>query len=164
MDFNVVTLLVSLVVAAGVFFTVFPVLPGSLICIAGLLWWAIAENNSVSWWVFAVCTVLLAAGASMQLLLTGRSMRRNKIPNSSVLIGVVAGLVLMFFIPIAGLALGFAGGLFLMEFARQRDARAAVNSSLAAIKATGWGILAEFGLASVAATIFFAALLFSRQV
>ena len=44
----------------------------------------------------------------------------------------------------------FALGLFLSEFARQRNAREAVTSSLHALKATGFGILAELALACLA--------------
>ncbi len=164
MDFNLVTLLAALAVAAGVFFTIVPVLPGSLIALLGLLGWAVAEGNSVGWTVFAVSGLLLAAGAAGQLVLTGRTMKRRQIPGTSVFAGAAAGVVLMFFIPVVGLPIGFAAGLFVMEFLRQRDVQKAVSSSAAALKATGAGILVEFGLASLAATIFFAALVFSSQV
>lgn len=164
MDFNWVTLLVSLAVAAGVLFTVMPILPGSVIALIGLLVWAIAENNSTGWTVFAVCALLLGAGASMQYVLAGRSLKKNRIPGTSVVVGAAVGLVLMFFIPVVGLPLGFVAGLFAMELARQKDFSKATSSSVEALKATGLGILAEFGLASLAATIFFAALFFSSTV
>ena len=70
----------------------------------------------------------------------------------------------MFVIPVVGLPLGFVAGLFAMELARQKDFSKATSSSVEALKATGLGILAEFGLASLAATIFFAALFFSSTV
>ncbi|GAA1349573.1 DUF456 domain-containing protein [Falsarthrobacter nasiphocae] len=164
MDFNVFTLIGLIAVTAGVIFTILPVLPGSFIALAGLLVWAIGESNPVGWGVFAVCGILLAAGASMQILMTGRTMRRHRIPNRSVVVGVVAGVILMFIVPIVGLPLGFAAGLFGMELARQRDIGLATRSSVAALKATGVGILVEFGLAAIAATIFVGALLFSSSV
>lgn len=164
MEFNGITLLAMLAVAAGLFFTVVPVLPGSLIALLGLLVWAIAEGNTVGWIVFSVCALLLAAGASMQYVLTGRSLKRNRIPSASVIVGLVAGVVGMFFIPVAGLPLGFALGLFGMELVRQKDAGLALRSSVEALKATGLGILAELGLASAAAILFFGALVFSSSV
>jgi hypothetical protein len=58
----------------------------------------------------------------------------------------------MFLIPVVGLFVGFALGLLLSEVARTRDIRTAARSSLAALKATGIGILVEFGLACAAAS------------
>jgi hypothetical protein len=51
-----------------------------------------------------------------------------------------------------GLFVGFAVGLLLSEVQRTRDFRMAVRSSGAALKATGIGILVEFGLACAAAS------------
>ena len=55
-------------------------------------------------------------------------------------------------IPVVGLVVGFAVGLLLSEVQRTRDFRTAVRSSGAALKATGIGILVEFGLACAAAS------------
>jgi len=64
---------------------------------------------------------------------------------------VALGVVGFFVIPVVGLLLGFAVGLFLAELGRQRALKPAVSSSLAALKATGLGMLAEFACASLAA-------------
>ena len=59
----------------------------------------------------------------------------------------------MFLIPVVGLFVGFAAGLLVSEYARRRDLSAALGSAGAALKATGTGILIEFGLACLAASV-----------
>ncbi|HKU36050.1 MAG TPA: DUF456 domain-containing protein, partial [Paenarthrobacter sp.] len=85
-------------------------------------------------------------------VLTGRKMKQHGIPNRSVLVGVLLGVVGMFVIPVVGLFVGFAVGLLLSEVLRTRNFPSAVRSSAAALKATGIGILVEFGLACAAAS------------
>jgi hypothetical protein len=53
---------------------------------------------------------------------------------------------------VVGLFVGFAAGLLLSELHRTRRMRTATTSSWAALKATGLGMLAEFGLACLAAS------------
>jgi uncharacterized membrane protein (DUF4010 family) len=53
---------------------------------------------------------------------------------------------------VVGLFVGFAAGLLLSELHRTRDVRTALTTSWAALKATGLGMLAEFGLACLAAS------------
>jgi len=67
-----------------------------------------------------------------------------------VLIGLALGIVGFFVVPVVGLLLGFAVGLFLSEFQRQKSFKPAISSSGAALKATGVGMLAEFGFAALA--------------
>lgn len=128
-----------------------PVLPGSILIGISLLVWALTTGSTLGWVVFGVGIVFVAAGMASSAVLTGRAMKKQSIPGRSVVIGLLLGIVGFFVIPVVGLLVGFALGLFLSELARQKDARAAVSSSMAAIKATGLGILAEFGFASLAA-------------
>jgi hypothetical protein len=90
----------------------------------------------------------MAAGA----VLTGRKLKQHRIPGRSVVTGLVFGVAGMFIIPVVGLFLGFAAGLLLSELHRTRAWRTAAASSWAALKATGLGMLAEFGLACLAAS------------
>ncbi|MDQ4046581.1 MAG: DUF456 family protein, partial [Actinomycetota bacterium] len=53
---------------------------------------------------------------------------------------------------VVGLFVGFAAGLLLSEVQRTRNVRTAMTTSWAALKATGLGILMEFGLACLAAS------------
>ncbi|KSU70779.1 DUF456 domain-containing protein [Arthrobacter sp. BHU FT2] len=150
---TVVTILCGLAILVGVAGTIIPVLPGSILIGASLLAWAIwGGAGTAGWVVFAIGTVLVAAGMAASAVLTGRKLKEHAIPGRSIVVGLVAGVAGMFVIPVVGLFVGFAAGLLLSEFARTRNFPAAGRSSWAALKATGLGMLAEFGLACLAAS------------
>ncbi|MBU8868194.1 DUF456 domain-containing protein [Paenarthrobacter aromaticivorans] len=149
----VVTILCGLAIAVGVAGTIMPVLPGSILIGASLLAWAIWGGvGTLGWVIFAIGMVFVVAGMAASAVFTGRKLKQHGIPNRSVVVGIVLGVVGMFVIPVVGLVVGFAVGLLLSEVQRTRDFRTAVRSSGAALKATGIGILVEFGLACAAAS------------
>lgn len=150
---TVVTILCGLAIAVGIAGTIIPVLPGSILIGASLLAWALwGGAGATGWVVFGIGLTLVAAGMASSTILTGRKLKQHSIPNRSVLVGIALGIVGMFVIPVVGLFVGFAVGLLLSELQRTRDFKTAVASSLAALKATGLGILVEFGLACLAAS------------
>src|SRR6478735_165920 len=150
---SLVTVLCGLAILVGVAGTIIPVLPGSLLIGLSLLAWAIWGGEGVTGWVvFAIGMVFVLAGMAASAVLAGRKLKEHRIPNRSVALGVVLGIAGMFVIPVVGLFVGFAVGLLLSEVQRTRNFRAALRSSGAALKATGIGILVEFGLACAAAS------------
>lgn len=152
MDAQIIwTIVCGLAIVVGVAGTIIPVLPGSILIMVSLLVWAIVLGSPLGWTVFGIGVLLAGAGMASSAVLTGRAMKKRSIPGRSVVVGLVLGVVGFFVIPVVGLLVGFALGLFISEYARQRDWRLAVSSSVAALKATGLGMLAEFGFASLAA-------------
>jgi uncharacterized protein len=150
---TVVTVLCGLAILVGVAGTVIPVLPGSFLIGLSLLAWAIWGGEGVTGWVvFGVGMVFVLAGMAASAVLAGRKLKQHRIPNRSVALGIVLGIVGMFVIPVVGLFVGFAAGLLLSEVQRTRNVGTALTTSWAALKATGLGILAEFGLACLAAS------------
>lgn len=150
---TVVTILCGLAILVGVAGTVIPVLPGSILIGLSLLAWAIwGGAGTAGWVVFGVGMAFVLAGMAASAVLTGRKLREHRIPSRSVVAGLALGVVGMFVIPVVGLFVGFAAGLLLSEIHRTRDFRAALASSWAALKATGLGMLVEFGLACLAAS------------
>jgi uncharacterized protein YqgC (DUF456 family) len=150
---TVVTILCGLAILVGVAGTVIPVLPGSILIALSLLSWAIWGGAGAGGWVvFGIGMVFVLAGMAASAVLTGRKLREHSIPNRSVVVGLVLAVVGMFLIPVGGLFVGFAAGLLLSEYHRTRNFRTAVTTSWAALKATGLGILVEFGLACLAAS------------
>jgi uncharacterized protein YqgC (DUF456 family) len=148
-----VTILCGLAILVGVAGTVIPVLPGSILIGASLLAWAIwGGAGTAGWVVFAVAMVFVVAGMAASAVLTGRKLKEHAIPSRSIVAALVAGAVGMFIIPVVGLFVGFAAGLLLSELLRTRNPGRAATSSWAALKATGLGMLAEFGLACLAAS------------
>ncbi|MDN5571028.1 MAG: DUF456 domain-containing protein [Propionibacteriaceae bacterium] len=152
MPVEVAAAIAIVLTAVGVCGIILPVLPGSLTALAGLLVWAIFSPAPGGWIVFGIGAAFLAAGASAQYLITGRRLRQRQIPNRSVVVGLICGVVGLFVIPFLGLAIGFVGGLLAMEWARVRNLRQALSTSWEALKSVGLGMLVELGCALAAAT------------
>jgi uncharacterized protein YqgC (DUF456 family) len=72
------------------------------------------------------------------------------VPNRSLVVGGVLGVVGFFVIPVIGLPLLFVLGVYLAEQLRLRDRRRAWRSTQAALRATGVTILVELAGAMVA--------------
>lgn len=70
-----------------------------------------------------------------------------------------SGIFGFFIVPVVGLFLFFAGGLFVAERRRLGDNGAARSSAVRALKATGVGMLIELGLALLAAATWAVAVL-----
>ena len=150
---TVVTVLCGLAILVGVAGTIIPVLPGSILIGLSLLAWALwGGAGTTGWVVFGIGLVFVLAGMAASAVLTGRKLKQHSIPSRSVMVGIVLGVVGMFIIPVVGLFVGFAAGLLLSELQRTRVVSTAVASSWAALKATGLGMIVEFGLACLAAS------------
>lgn len=154
MDWEIViSVLAGLLLAVAVVGTVYPVLPGSLLAIVTLLGWAWAMGSWQAWTAALIGALLAAVGWSASAVLTGRKLKELQVPRRSIVIALVAGVVGLFVIPLVGLFVGFGAGLLVSEYVRHRDHRAALASSAATLKATGTGILIEFGMACLAGSV-----------
>lgn len=156
----VVEILVGLAIVVGLIGIVVPVLPGSALIAVAVLIWAIVLGNGVAWGVFAGVAVLVALGMVATYLLNAKAARVTGVPPLSLAGAAVLGIVGFFVIPVVGLLLGFAAGLFGMEYLRLRDTTRAWNSALTSLKATGKGMLVEFACALFAAALWLAAVVF----
>ncbi|OYO21897.1 hypothetical protein CGZ93_08115 [Enemella dayhoffiae] len=146
----IASIVTGVLVLIGIIGIIVPVLPGTITVIAGLLVWAIVVGGQVGWTVFAIGAAFCLVGMVSTYLLTGRVLKREKIPNRSIVIGLFCGVIGIFVIPVVGLLVGFVGGLFASEYQRMGDAGKAWRTSWQAIKATGAGVLVEFFCAAAA--------------
>lgn len=153
------TLLVGLAILVGLVGIVVPVLPGSLLIGAAVLVWAVVSGTPAAWVVFGVVAVLLALAAVATYVVAGRHVAAAGVPQRSLVVAGLAGIVGFFAVPVVGLLLFFPLGLFAMEMLRLGDRGAAGRSALLALKATGLGMLAELGLALLAAATWLVAVL-----
>lgn len=144
------SVLVGLAILVGCLGIIVPVLPGSILIGIAVLIWAIVIGGPMAWIVFAIVAVLVAAGMSSSLVLTGRKLKSMQVPNRSVLLGGVLGIIGFFVIPVLGLPIGFIAGLYLAEYGRLKEAKTAWDSSWESIKAIGLGAAIEFILALLA--------------
>ena len=145
-----VSIIVAVLLVVGALGTIFPVLPGSVLVIAALLVWAIVIGGPIGWTVFGIGLVLCGAGMTASAVLTGKRLKTRQIPNRSILVGAVAGVIGAFVIPVVGLFVGFIVGLFGSEWYRLREPGPAWEASVVALKSIGLGMLIEFTCAGLA--------------
>lgn len=143
-------LLCAAIMVVGLLGVVVQVLPGTLLVLGGVLLWATESQTAVGWVVLGVSTLAVAAAWIGKYLLAGRHLKRADVPNRSLVIGGLAGVVGFFVIPVIGLPLLFVLAVFLAELLRLRDRSRAWAATKAAIAATGLTILVELAGAMVA--------------
>jgi uncharacterized protein YqgC (DUF456 family) len=120
---NTTELLVGLAVLVGLVGIVVPILPGTLLVLGAVLVWALEDGSGLAWSVFALATILLAAGQVVKYAVPGRRLKANGVPNRTLLLGTVLGAVGFFVVPVVGLFIGFVLGVYLAEVQRVgRDA------------------------------------------
>jgi hypothetical protein len=149
----IVTVVAGILLAVAAFGTVYPILPGSPIALVTLIAWGWVLDSAASWSAAGVGALLALIGWSASAVLVGRRVKKENIPKGSIFVAILAGIVGMFIIPVAGLFVGFAGGLFLSELVRRRDLQAALKASGEALKATGLGMLVEFTMVALASSV-----------
>jgi len=158
-DTIVLELLVGLAILVGLVGIVIPVLPGSILIGLAVLVWAVVTGTPAAWLVFAISALLLASGAFVTWIITAKRTRAAGVPQSSLVIAGLAGIVGFFVVPVIGLLLFFPLGLFVAEYLRQRDSALARRSAMVALKAAGLGLLSELGLALLASAVWLVAVL-----
>lgn len=146
----VAELVVGVVVLVGLFGAVVQIYPGSLLVLAAVVTWAVVTGGTVGWTVAIVAVVAVAAAGIGKYLYAGRYLKAAGVPNRTLLVGGVVGVVGFFVVPVIGLPLGFVLGVYLSEWQRRRQVSEAWRATLAALRATGWTILIELGGALLA--------------
>lgn len=144
-------ILVALAIAVGLAGIVVPVLPGVLLILGALLAWAVSVGSSTAWIVFAVAAGLLVLGSVVKFTVPGKRLKDSGVPNSTLWIGGLVGIVGFFVVPVIGFFAGFPLGVYLAEH-RRLGAAQAWPSTKGAIKAVGLSILIELASA-LAATL-----------
>ncbi len=147
---TLVVILVSVAIAVGLVGIIVPLLPGSLLVAVAIAVWAAALGETGGWVVLALCLALIGIGVVVKYLVPGRQLQRSGVPNRTLLIGAVAGVVGFFVVPVIGLPLGFVAGVYGAEWQR-RSRTEAWPATVNAVKAIGLGILIELGFTTAAA-------------
>jgi uncharacterized protein YqgC (DUF456 family) len=149
--------LYGLAMAVGLIGVVLPMIPGLLLIavVAGI--WAYDSGDAAAWVVFAVMVVILALGSVAKYVLPGRHLKASGAPSATQLLAAVGALIGFFVIPVVGLVIGAVVAVFLAEWVRLRDPRAAGRSTLAMAKAVGVGAAIELAAGIVAVLVWVAA-------
>jgi uncharacterized protein len=150
---SLVTLIAGLVIVVGILGVVIPVLPGLILCWAGVLLWALlGEAGGGKWLVLGLSTGVALAGTLIKYLWPGKRLKDSGVPNWSLVLGGVLGVIGFFVVPVVGLVLGFVLGIWLAERARLGAGRA-WSSTKGALTAVGLSLLIEFAAALAIAVI-----------
>ncbi|WP_205860628.1 DUF456 domain-containing protein [Phycicoccus sp. HDW14] len=91
-----------LLIVLGLVGVVVPVLPGTLLVLAGVLVWALAEQSTTGWVVLFLSVLVAAAGRVLQYLVPGRRMKQRGVRTSTLALAVLLAVVGFFVIPVVG--------------------------------------------------------------
>lgn len=150
----IVTVIAAVLMLAAIAGIIYPILPGSPIALFTMIAWAWILGSSATWSTGIIAAAFVLVGMSASLVLTGRTMRREQIPNGPILFAILCAVIGLFVIPFLGLFIGFAAGLFGAEYYRRRSPQAALKSSVEAMKSMGIGMLIELACAILAFGVF----------
>lgn len=146
---DAVTVVAGAMITIGILGLVVPVLPGLLLCLAGVLLWAWEVGTSTSWIVFGCCVAVAATGWVVQFLVPNRRLKSAGVPGFAKLAGLIGAVVGFFVIPYVGMFIGFPAGVFVAEQARLRNAGRAWVATKAAVRA----VLTSIGIELAAAVL-----------
>ena len=135
------------IVMMAVGLLVIPILPGLVIIWASALGYGIAAGFGVLGWImFAVITILMLGGSILDNVLMGAQAHKEGAPWWVVLIAMASAIVGSFAIPIPiiGGILAALLVLFLIEWARLKNASKALNSMKGMLIGCGWALVFRF--------------------
>lgn len=139
-----VVALVALVMAVGVAGTVVPLVPGlGLVVAAAVVYGLAAGFGTVGVVAMVVIVALAVAGTVAGAVLPGRAAGRTGAPRTSLAAGVLGAVIGFFVVPVVGLPLGGAAGIYLGERLRTGDGAVAWRTTRATLKAFGLAALAQ---------------------
>ena len=142
-----VVALVGVVMALGVAGTVVPFVPGLGLVVAAAVGYGLAEGfGDVGLLAMVVIVVLALAGTAAGLVLPSRAAGHSGAPRASLALGALGAVVGFFAVPVVGLPLGGAAGIYLAERLRSGDGAVARRATWATLK--GFGLAALVQLAA----------------
>jgi uncharacterized protein YqgC (DUF456 family) len=127
-----------IIMAVGLFGLIVPIFPGiTVIWLAALGYGVVTGFSTLGWVLFAVITILLFVGVTIDNVLMGAKARKEGAAWSSLALGMLAGILGTIFFPPVGGIIAAPLVVLLLEYNRQRD----FNKALASLRglAIGWG-------------------------
>lgn len=149
-----VDVLVGIACLVGIVGTVFPILPGALLCGGAILVWGIVEGGH-AWWFTAAALTLIAFGVVLKYAVPGKRLKASGVPSWVLLVGALVGIIGFFVIPVVGIFVGFIGGIYLAELARLQSVTDAWPTTVEAMKAAGISTMIDFASAVFATAVWF---------
>lgn len=144
---NIITLLVML---TGLFGLIVPIFPGLVIIwIAALIFGIIHGFTTLGWALFAIITILMIIGNTIDGILMGTKALKHGAAKSSIALALIAAIVVSFLLsPIGGL-LAAPVVLFLAEQSQGHSREEAWAITRGLLTGWGWAFAARFGIGIV---------------
>lgn len=140
--------LVALAMLAGLIGTLLPVIPGlPVVWGAALVYGLVAGFERTGTVAFTLITVVAALGMVAAFVLPHRRVAASGVPRSTVVAGLVGGIIGFFVIPVIGLPIGAIAAVMAKETARTSDTSAAWATTKNMIVGFGLGVLLELSAA-----------------
>jgi uncharacterized protein len=138
--------LLAVAMAVGLLGTLLPFLPGLPIVWASALVYGLATGpGPIGWILFSLITLVGIAGLVLGTVLPHRRVAAQGAPASTILAGILVGLIGFFVIPIVGLPVGVGVGIMLAERRRLGSWDRAWAATKRSIVGFGIGALVQFG-------------------
>lgn len=140
-----------------------PILPSLVIMWAAAGVFAIIDGlNTTSGILFAIITVLMIIGSTVDNLFMGASARKTGASWTTITIALVAGLAgSIAWPPLGGIIVSLIA-LFGLEYLRVHDWRKAFDSTRSMAVGCGWAVVARFGIGVVMVALFAGWVFFAR--
>jgi hypothetical protein len=133
------------VMVIGLLGLVVPLIPGLVIIwLAALVYGLVAGFGVLGWFMFALITLLMIVGSVIDNILMGTKAHDTGAPWWVVLVALVAGVAGNFIVPVIGALVAALLALFLVEWARRKDVKNALESMKGMLTGYGWAILIRF--------------------
>ncbi len=145
MDSGTVVTLAGIGMAIGLLGTVVPIVPGLALIWAAALGYGLAEGFEAGGsLLFTAITIVALLGEAAGLVLPHRAAGSAGASGTSLFLGAAVGVAGFFLVPVVGLPLGGALGIYLGEHLRTRDAGTAWRATVATLKGFGLAAIAQF--------------------
>lgn len=134
----------ALAIVVGIVGTVVPVLPGLFFAWAATLVFGLIDGfGLVGWVAFAASTVLLIVGTYLGLRIPQRDAAAQGLSIWDQLFAAALAIIGAFLVPVVGIPLGFALGVFLAQFRRTPQLRPAWSATVRTLKSLGKATLVQ---------------------
>ena len=139
--------IVQIIMLVGLFGQVIPIFPGTIIMWLAALGYGLAAGfGTLGIVIFIILTILMLASTILDNVMMGVGARQGGASWGTIAVALIAGVVgTIVFPPIGGL-IGAPLAVYLLEYSRLKDTKAAWDALRGL--ATGWGLsfIARFGV------------------
>ena len=139
--------IVLAVMIVGLLGLIFPIIPGLVIIwVAALGYYLAVGFDKLAIFYFVLQTIMMLGGSVIDNILMGATARKYGASWLAIAVALITGLLGSIFFPPLGGVVAALVGVFLVEFLRLNDWKAAFNSTRGLFLGCGWSVVIRFAL------------------